>query len=846
MLTSLCLLFCSQAFGQQISLDEARATARTILSTSASRKAKAMSQEQLSLAYQSVLDGNTHYYVFNSPSKDGGFVIIGGDKAARQILGFCEKGSFDYDQLPPNMKWWLSQYDEQIGTTISLVKEGKIVLETETEAKARRTVSAKSNVANFVETKWNQSAPYNSLIPSLGSGYTGNYALATGCVATAGAQAMKYYNYPSSGVGSHSYSQIWSGSIGEKVFSADFENTNYAWDKMQNTYTSTYSGTDAENAVATLMYHVGVACDMKYGQIAASGSSSNEVKLGMGMINYFKYDASMRVSNRSGYTDEGWEDMLYAEMAARRPVVYGGSTSSGSGHAFVISGFSKDEPYSDAQGGFYVNWGWGGSYNGIFPITGTVSGKKALTPDGTGIGGGASGSSYTSNQSMLHYIRPDRGGKLAINMHCTEYYVEKEGVEAASSTYITTGSEQNKGFFSQTLGTATITLGVKLESTSTGESVYVEGATYSIAPNGGYTSISYIVPASLSGTYKVYPAYKDEYGDWQTMEYPASQTIPTINVAEPASLYLTETAMFGNDGYTIYDGTNAESANITLKLKNNSGADINNKMILIWIYPENGGSSVTYFIKQGVSISKGQTLELNFNKGNIVSPSALSIGTKYTIKVVNYSDNTVLQNAFVTYFTPVNKATISYTLTSAGWGTICLPFNAEIPEGLHIYSVMDNVGSTLTLTEESEIKMNTPYLVSGTPATYTFVGPSTPVGDYTRGLLAGTTATDSNIPAESYILQNQDTYGLGFYKTTADRSARQYRAYLTKAAGESMNTFLFPDMENGGQTAIESLTHEDATPIAIYTLGGVQVRSLQKGVNIIRMSDNSVKKVLVK
>lgn len=741
------------------------------------------------------------------------------------------------------MKWWLSQYDEQIGTTIRLVKEGKMVLENENEAKARRTVSAKSNVDNFVETKWDQSAPYNSLLPSLGSGYTGNYALATGCVATAGAQAMKYYNYPSSGVGSHSYIQTWSETVN---FTADFENTNYAWDKMQNTYTSTYSGTDAENAVATLMYHVGVACDMEYGQIISGGSSSNEVKLGMGMINYFKYDAGMRVSHRLGYTDQDWEDLLYAEMAAKRPVVYSGFTSSGSGHTFVISGFSKDAPYSDAQGGFYVNWGWGGSYNGTFPITGTVSGKKALTPNGTGIGGGGMEDSYTSNQSMLHYIRPDRGGKLAINMHCTEYYVEKENVDAASQTYIATSSEKNKGFFSQTLGTATITLGVKLESTSTGESVYAEGATYSIAPNGGYTLISYIVPSSLSGTYKVYPAYKDENGDWQTMEYLVSQTIPTINVTEPASLYLTETATFGNDGYTIYDGTNAESANITLKLKNNSGSDINNKDILIWIFPENGGNSVTCFVKQGVSVQKGKSLALTLNKGDIAVPSALSIGTKYTIRVVNYTDNATLQDEFISYFTPVNKATISYPLTSAGWGTICLPFNAEIPEGLQIYSVMDNVGSTLTLTEESEIKMNTPYLVSGTPATYTFVGPSTPVGDYTRGLLAGTTATDSNIPAESYILQNQSTYGLGFYKTTDDRSARQYRAYLTKAAGASMSTFLFPDMEKGGQTAIDCLTHEDATPVAIYTLGGVQVRSLQKGVNIIRMSDNSVKKVLVK
>lgn len=64
-LVAVVLLASGSMKAQQISVDEARATARTILSASASRKAKAMAKEQLSLAYQSVQDGNTHYYVFN-------------------------------------------------------------------------------------------------------------------------------------------------------------------------------------------------------------------------------------------------------------------------------------------------------------------------------------------------------------------------------------------------------------------------------------------------------------------------------------------------------------------------------------------------------------------------------------------------------------------------------------------------------------------------------------------------------------------------------------------------------------------------------------------------------------
>ncbi|MBQ0047317.1 MAG: C10 family peptidase [Prevotellaceae bacterium] len=851
-LVAVMLLASGSMMAQQISLDEAMATARTILSASPNGKAKAMAKSQLSLAYQSVENGNTHYYVFNAPSQDGGFVIVGGDMAAQKILGFSEKGTFQYDQLPPNMKWWLSQYDEQIGNTIRLVKEGKIELtdEAAVPAKNMRKAGAKTNVPNFVTTEWNQNEPYNSLLPSLGPGYTGNSALATGCVATAGAQVMKYYNYPSTGTGSNSYDISWAAPVGTKTFEANFGGTNYAWSAMQDNYATSYSGTTAEKAVATLMYHVGVACNMDYGQIGGAGSGSNDSKLGIGMIKYFKYDAGMRNSQRHGYTDAEWEDMLYAEMVARRPVVYSGATVSNEGHTFVISGFSKDAPYSDGQGGFYVNWGWGGNHNGYFPITGTVGGIKALTPDGTGIGGGAAGSTYSYRQSMLYGIRPDAGNRTAIKMYCTEYYAPSTNVYVGSKASIERIDGPNTGFYSETLVDGMqITVGVKLVSTSTEEATYIEdvGRNKTFTESEGIGNINFNVPASLVGTYKVYPAYKDENGDWQVMEYPvATQEVPVITVSEPASLFLTERADFGNGGYTIYDGTDAESANITLKLKNNSGAPIDNHEILIWIYPAGTGtlSSITYF-EQKVSLAVGESKTVTYNKGDIFKKTAVSVGNKYQFLVEDYTTDFKLQSLTPFYLT--TKATINYELTSAGWGTICLPFDAEIPSGMKVYSALSHTGSALDLTEETEIKMNTPYIVSGTPATYQFVGPNTPADDYTRGLLTGTTKSGASIPAESYILQDQSGNGLGFYKTGGIRTAQQYRAYLSKTAGSaSIEAFFLPDENGDDPSAISNVGNETVAPVSIHTLGGAQVNTLQKGINIVRMSDGSVKKVLVK
>lgn len=53
--------------------------------------------------------------------------------------------------------------------------------------------------------------------------------------------------------------------------------------------------------------------------------------------------------------------------------------------------------------------------------------------------------------------------------------------------------------------------------------------------------------------------------------------------------------------------------------------------------------------------------------------------------------------------------------------------------------------------------------------------------------------------------------------------------------------------ESGDPSFIDGVgTADDATPVAIYTTAGAQVNTLQKGFNIVKFSDGSVKKVLVK
>ena len=53
------------------------------------------------------------YYVFNT-QQDKGFVIVSGDDRTEAVLGYSDRGHFDANDIPANMQWWLSQYEEEL------------------------------------------------------------------------------------------------------------------------------------------------------------------------------------------------------------------------------------------------------------------------------------------------------------------------------------------------------------------------------------------------------------------------------------------------------------------------------------------------------------------------------------------------------------------------------------------------------------------------------------------------------------------------------------------------------------------------------------------------------------
>ncbi len=359
-----------------------------------------------SLAYISEQEGEVHYYVFNEASYDGGFVIIGGDESATPILGYCDHGSFDYDTAPDNVKWWLSQYDEQIHAGIEAVKADPAMAPR--RGAMRSAATTRREIPALIKTKWNQDAPFNNAIPVI-PGYKSFY---TGCVATGMAQILNYYQYPNNGIGDHSYIAEFKSSKDDPKainapqpnetadfthgFYADFESEPFDWKNMLNEYkVNNYTEAQAD-AVAKLMYLCGVSVDMAYGT-SSSGASSADIP--KALIERFGYDKSARVQYRVHFGDEDWEQMIYDELAADRPVCYSGRAGN-TGHLFICDGYSAS---GSTAGMFRFNWGWGGYCDGEYAVSGT----NALRPNGSGIGGAGGDEAYSSRQMIVIGIKHD-------------------------------------------------------------------------------------------------------------------------------------------------------------------------------------------------------------------------------------------------------------------------------------------------------------------------------------------------------------------------------------------------------------------------------------------------------
>ena len=359
-LVLLFLLVSVIAEGRKISESEAAAIASSFFnSTSTQQKLKST----VKLVRKRDAGGKEvkePYYVYNADDEKG-FVIISGDDRAKRILGYSDSGSFDFNNLPPQLVAMLDRYAEQIAS---------IPASTETDPSWSATQNIYANEGVLLETaNWGQGYPYNAKCPEIDG-----VRCPTGCVATAMAIVMKYHNWPESGRRTHTYWNYYT----NQMHTTDFSTFYPQWKDMLPSYKEgEYSEKNAQ-AVAELMLQTGMATNMQY---SPTQSGTGVLGVMTALRRFFNYTAKMDEVIIEQYGSEEWKTRVRNDIDNNCPVFYYGEGTGA--HAFIIDGY-EDSDY------FHINWGWDGSANGYFTL-------DNLCPEGW---------YFTNNQGMVAGIHP--------------------------------------------------------------------------------------------------------------------------------------------------------------------------------------------------------------------------------------------------------------------------------------------------------------------------------------------------------------------------------------------------------------------------------------------------------
>ena len=296
------------------------------------------------------------FYAFNITG--GGFIIIAGEDRATPVLGYSDKGYIDFNNLPAPLKDLLDGYKAEI-EFLRAYKGDDLV-------QAPVSFNASGSVEPLIATTWGQEMPYYLQCPL----YQGEYCV-VGCVATAMAQVMNYWQYPTS---LKSISRYYCYDIGGYVTALPATSVDYSlmldsychwdWDNsvlVQDTYTDAQA-----QEVAKLGRYCGQAVRMGYSPEGSGAYTDDQLSA---MKNFGYSNAALYTksgwswgSGNANYTTEQWENMIRTELDAGRPILYSANDPSAGGHAFICDGYNS-------EGKFHFNYGWYGTCDGWYVST---------------------------------------------------------------------------------------------------------------------------------------------------------------------------------------------------------------------------------------------------------------------------------------------------------------------------------------------------------------------------------------------------------------------------------------------------------------------------------------------
>lgn len=315
-------------------------------------------------------DGLNVFYIVNYTG--GGFAIISADKRTPKILAFSNVNSFKTDNHPQGIAEWLNitklkieelrdlkiPYDGQDRINIfqTDIKSNTINVRGVPDPVDTTCTGSYESVDLSMQTKWYQNDGYNNQMPAKSCSPNLNGKAYTGCVTTAMAQVIRYHGYP----------------------------TTFNYSIMPNNVGSNYTSTGT-NEIAGLMRACFDAVD-NYGNqspdIDCNVTNLNTEDIPAALMGGFGYSNTVHYINYAGTSNY---NVVKDELRAGRPVIFRGGRDGGifsvpryrDGHAWVSDGFysatvcGENGGYTGSYGVLYfqMNWGWGGTYDGLYGLS---------------------------------------------------------------------------------------------------------------------------------------------------------------------------------------------------------------------------------------------------------------------------------------------------------------------------------------------------------------------------------------------------------------------------------------------------------------------------------------------
>jgi len=280
---------------------------------------------------------------------EAGFAIVSADKRTEPIFAIADEGNYSLEQLDTEEN---DDFLNFIDDAIEMELEDIASYSADT-LKTRATTngwSIKTIYHPILKTKWAQGAPYNLHCPTK----KGEHCL-TGCVITAMAQILAYYQQPNK--------VQWTNNAESGSATLHWQQILEDCAKLNGKLFAKYEQSCEE--VAQLMRFLGETFQADYG-LSSTGANSGKA------ISWINGYTALSATELKGYS----ESAIIKHLATGNPVFGRGyrkkkkflgiTTSYKHGHAWVYDGYCKATKDGKERTLIHCNWGWNGTANGYY------------------------------------------------------------------------------------------------------------------------------------------------------------------------------------------------------------------------------------------------------------------------------------------------------------------------------------------------------------------------------------------------------------------------------------------------------------------------------------------------